>query len=160
MTRTILAALLLVFSGLAPAAPPAGDISQFLQLDRLERSLKLTPDQKEQYELAVGATKRLMLGLTIAAMEGKERLAAELAKPRPDLRSLEKLHEEVMDQSRTLRREAREEWMKLYAMLDEAQVAELRDFLQRRVDHLGLLHDFLRGMPQGRPKKEAPTYYW
>jgi hypothetical protein len=159
MARLILATLLLVFSGLVPAAPPPVDLSQYLQLDRLERALKLTPAQKEQYEMAVGATKRLMLGLTIAAMEAKERLAAELAKPRPDLRSLENLHDEVMDQSRTLRREAREEWTKLYGMLDEAQVAELRDFLQRRVDHLGLLHDFLRGMPASRPKKEAPTFW-
>jgi hypothetical protein len=126
----------------------------------LERSLKLTPEQKEQYDLAVGATKRLMLGLTMAAMEAKERLAAELAKSRPDFRSLENLHDEVMENSKTLRREAREEWMKLYAMLDQAQVAELRDFLQRRVDHLGLLHDFLRGMPaDARPRKSNPQYW-
>jgi len=160
MTRTILAVLLLAFSGLAPAASPPGDVVQYLQLDRLERSLKLAPDQKEQYDLAVGATKRLMLGLTIAAMEGKERLAAELAKPSPDFRALERLGDQVMEESRTLRGEARDEWMKLYAMLDQAQIAELRDFLQRRVDHLGLLNDFLRGMPPAtRPKKDAPTYW-
>ena len=157
--RILLVAVLLVLPGIVPAAPAPADLSQYLQLDRLERSLELTPEQKEQYELAVGATKRLMLMLTMSALEAKERLAAELAKPRPDFGALEKLHDDVMGQTRTLRREARDEWMKLYSMLDRAQVAELRDFLERRIDHLGLLNDFLRGMPANKPRKEVP-YYW
>jgi hypothetical protein len=157
MLRLIAACLLLLASFAAPAqALPQLD----LQLERLEKQLKLTPDQKEQYEMAVGATKRLMLGLTLAAMEAKDRLAAELAKPRPDFGSLAGLQEEILENSKTLRREAREEWMKLYGMLDQAQVAELRDFLQRRLDHLGLLHDFLRSLPQERPKKKESPYYW
>jgi len=69
------------------------------------------------------------------------------------------LQDELLGETRTLRREARDEWMKLYAMLDDAQVAELRAFLQRRLDHLGLLHDFLRGMPDNRPRK-PPVQYW
>ena len=157
MVRIILAAFLLALPGV-PAAQPPTDLPQLLQLDRLEQALKLTPRQQEQYDLAVGATKRLMLGLTLSAAQVKERVAAEFAKPWPDFRNLENLRDEVMTETRTLRREAQQEWMRLYAMLDEAQVAELRDFAQRRMDHLGLLHDFLRGMPANRPKKEP--YYW
>jgi hypothetical protein len=144
MLRLIAAIFLLLASfGASAQALPKLD----LQFERLERQLRLTPEQKEQYEMAVGATKRLMLGLTLAALQAKERLATELAKPRPDFGSLEGLQEEILGQSRTLRREARDEWVKLYGMLDEQQVAELRDFLQRRIDHLGLLHDFLRSLP-------------
>ena len=154
-----LAACLLLFASFAASSQAMPKLD--LQLDRLEQQLKLTPEQKEQYEMAVGATKRLMLGLTIAAMEAKDRLAAELAKPRPDFGSLAGLQDEILEQSKTLRREARAEWLKLYAMLDEAQVAELKDFLQRRLDHLGLLHDFLRSLPQDRPQKKKETpYYW
>ena len=149
----------LFLAGTAFAAP-APDLPQLLQLDRLEKSLRLKPEQQEQYDAAVAATKRLMLSITLSAMQAKERLVAELAKPRPDFRALESLHDEVMENTRTLRREAREEWTKLYAMLDEKQVAELRDFLQRRLDHLGLVHDFLRGLPPpARAKRDAP-YYW
>jgi hypothetical protein len=149
------------FASPASAATTLNDLPQFLQLEGLERALKLTPAQKEQYDMAVGATKRVMLAVTLAAVQAKERLAAELAKPRPDFRALEGLRDELLGETRTLRREAREEWMKLYAMLDQAQVAELRDFLERRLDHLGLLHDFLRNLPADRPKpqKESP-YYW
>jgi len=159
MIRIFLAALMLALSGSASAAPGGADLPQLLQLDRLEQSLRLRPDQQEQFDAAVGATKRLLLGLTMAGLQAKERLAAELAKPRPDFRALESLHDDVMSETRTLRREAREEWMKLYAMLDEKQVVELRDFLQRRLDHLGLLHDFLRGLPAERPRKEKPQYW-
>ena len=84
---------------------------------------------------------------------------AELAKPSPDFRVLEGMRDEVLGETRTLRREAREEWMKLYGMLDEAQVAELREFLQRRLDHLGLLNDFLRGIPDSRGRKGTPQYW-
>jgi len=164
MIRILLVVLALAsgcFASPASAATTLNDLPQFLQLEGLERALKLTPAQKEQYDMAVGATKRVMLAVTLAAVQAKERLAAELAKPRPDFRALEGLRDELLGETRTLRREAREEWMKLYAMLDQAQVAELRDFLERRLDHLGLLHDFLRNLPADRPKpqKESP-YYW
>ena len=164
MIRILVVAFALASGCFAPAASAAtslNDLPQFLQLDGLERALKLTPAQKEQYDMAVGATKRVMLAVTLAAMQAKDRLAAELAKPRPDFRALEGMRDELLGETRTLRREAREEWMKLYAMLDQAQVAELRDFLDRRLDHLGLLHDFLRGLPADRPKpKKESTYYW
>jgi len=102
----------------------------------------------------------VMLAITLAAIQAKERLAAELGKPIPDFRALEGLQDELVGETRTLRREARDEWMKLYAMLDEAQVAELRAFLQRRLDHLGLLNDFLRGLPaESRPRKNTPQYW-
>ena len=162
MTRILLAVLLLATSCWAPlacAASSSTDLPPFLQLEGLERSLKLSPPQKEQYELAVGATKRLMLAITLAAIQAKERLIAELAKPSPDFRVLEGMRDEVLGETRTLRREAREEWMKLYGMLDEAQVAELREFLQRRLDHLGLLNDFLRGIPDSRGRKGTPQYW-
>jgi hypothetical protein len=164
MIRIFLLVLALASPFLASgASTPAqlNDLPQFLQLEGLEGALKLTPAQKEQYDMAVGATKRVMLAVTLAAMQAKERLAAELAKPRPDFRALEGLKDELLGETRTLRREAREEWMKLYAMLDPAQVAELRQFLERRLDHLGLLHDFLRSLPADRPKqKKESTYYW
>ena len=159
MIRSFVAALMLTLAWSVSAAPSGGDLSQFLQLDRLEQSLRLKPGQQEQYDAAVGATKRLVLALSLAGIQAKERLAAELAKPNPDFRSLERLGDDLMLETRTLRREALQEWQKLYAMLDDAQVAELREFLQRRVDHLGLLNDFLRGLPADRPKRERP-YYW
>ena len=147
MIRLLAASFFLLLSFAAPAAA----LPQLnLQFDKLEQALNLTPQQKDQYELAVGATKRLMLAAAIAGMQAKEKLAEELAKPRPDFRELAKLSEAFIDDSRTLRREAREEWQRLYAMLDADQVAAIKEFIDRRIDHLGLLHEFLMGVMVGR----------
>ena len=113
------------------------------QLDQLEKQLSLTPAQKDQYVSAVSATKRVLLQLTMASMQAKSRIEEELAKPRPDLNILWELRQSIVEDGTSLRREAREEWSKLYAMLDADQVATFKRFLEERVDQLGLLHEFL-----------------
>lgn len=145
--RTFLAALLLAASSAASAIPLQFDLPQ---LDKLEAALELTPAQKEQYDLAVGATKRMMLSMALAAMQVKEKLREEFAKPRPDLGALASLRDNIVEDSKPLRREARDEWLKLYAMLDERQIATIKDFLENRLDHLGVLHEFMMGLMLGR----------
>ena len=146
--RALLAALLLAVASLGvSAAPPDPNIAALTStitrnLERLERELLLTPPQKDQYVAAVTATKRVILQVTMAGLQAKARLAEELAKPRPDLNILWELRESLVEDGKTLRREAREEWSKLYAMLDADQVATLKRFINDRVEHLGLLHDF------------------
>ena len=112
------------------------------QLERLERELLLTPPQKDQYVSAVTATKRALLQAAMAGMQAKARLEEELAKPRPDFGVLFELKQSILEDGRPLRQEAKEEWSKLYAMLDADQVATLKRFIDERVEHLGLLHDF------------------
>jgi hypothetical protein len=149
--RVILALLIAIFIAAAPAAASAAsqpDFSAFTsnlnrQLEQLELQLSLTPAQKDQYVAAVIATKRVMLQLTMAGLQAKARLEEELAKPRPDLGILWELRQSIVEDGRSLRKEAREEWSKLYAMLDTDQIATFRRFLDERVDQLGLLHDFL-----------------
>ena len=128
-------------STVCAAATPQID----LRLQKLEEALDLTPAQKEQYEVAVGATKRVLMQLALAGMQAKQRIAEELAKPRPDLDVLEEIRRSIVDDGQALRREARAEWRKLYALLDDDQVGTLKRFIQDRLDHLGLLHDFLLG---------------
>jgi len=151
MLRAIVPFLVAIFVAVAPAFASAAsqpDFSAFnsmlnRSLEQLEKQLALTPAQKDQYVSAVTATKRLLLQMTMAGMQAKARLAEELAKPRPDLNVLWELQQSIVEDGRTLRREAREEWSKLYAMLDADQVATFKRFIEERVDNLGLLHDFL-----------------
>jgi len=63
IVRMIVAAFLLM---LCSAASAMG--FNLPKLDELERSLQLTPPQKEQYDLAVGATKRVMLSMALATI--------------------------------------------------------------------------------------------
>ena len=120
-----------------------------LRLEKLEEALNLKPAQKEQYDVAVGATKRMLLQLTMAGLQAKQKLAEELAKPRPDFGVLWELREAVVEDGRSLRREAGEEWRKLYVMLDDDQVATLKRFIQDQANQAGLLHEFMMQLMLG-----------
>ncbi|HEX7403048.1 MAG TPA: hypothetical protein VF287_03460 [Usitatibacter sp.] len=115
--------LLLAFAALgASAAAP--------NFDQLEQKLKIRPEQKVQYDLAIGATKRALLAIGLTAMQLKERLAVELAKPNPDFVALMRAHQEILEQSRPQFKEAGEEWKKLYALLDPEQVEIAKSFVR------------------------------
>ena len=143
LASVVFSVLLMAVAFVASAAPPQLVLNFNRQLERLEANLQLTPAQKVQYDVTVAATKRAMMQFAMAAMQAKARVEEELAKPRPDLNLLYELRESIVEDGKTLRREARVEWSKLYAMLDNAQVAEVKRFIEERIDRLGLLHDFL-----------------
>ena len=128
--RFVLAALLLAIAGDAAAA------ISMPRFEKLEERLKIRPEQKEQFDLAVAATQRALLAVGLTAMQLKERLGQELAKPRPDLRGLLDSHQAMIEQTRTMFREAREEWLRLYALLDDEQVAIAKSFVD---EHFGRL---------------------
>ena len=114
----------------------AASAAQMPRFDQLERDLKIRPEQKEQYEMAVGATKRALLAVSLSFMEMKQRLAEELMKPRPDFSRLTDSYERIVDQHRPLFREAGVEWKKLYALLDDEQVEIVKDFLHENLGRL------------------------
>ena len=101
--------------------------------DELEKRLHIRPDQKDQYDLAVGATKRALLSVGLAAMQMKDALVQELAKPRPDFRELARRQNQLIDDQRPLFREAGEQWRRLYGILDPRQVDTVRDFLRENL---------------------------
>ena len=101
--------------------------------DELEKRLHIRPDQKDQYDLAVGATKRALLSVGLAAMQMKDALVQELAKPRPDFRELARKQNQLIDDQRPLFREAGEQWRRLYSILDPRQVDTVRDFLRENL---------------------------
>jgi len=135
---TLLALLAMPFAATAQslAGPDFGD---------LEAKLRLGPVQKAQFDVAVGATHRAMLATGLLAMEMKARLAQELAKDRPDLEGLLADPEALLWQVRPQWAQAREEWSRLYGMLDARQVAIARDYIERRLGALEGMGDMLKG---------------
>lgn len=115
-----------------------------LGFEGLERSLRLSPYQKQQFDLAVSATQRALVAIGLGALQAKSRLAQELLKDRPDPNALLMAQEELVEFSKPHVNSARQEWMRFYAMLDEEQVRIARSFveeklrlLERLAEHLG-----------------------
>jgi len=130
MWRAWWAAMLVALSFGAHAGPLDRDFQ------KLERALRMNPAQKEQFDIAVGATQRALLAVAMAGMQIQERMRVEMDKPRPDLNLLYDIHEQVIEQNKPLFREAREEWMRLYALLDPEQVRVARRYIEERLDLL------------------------
>src|SRR5688500_204899 len=91
-------------------------------LEQLARQLRLNPEQKIQFDIAKAATQRALLSSALTGMEFKERIGRELMRPRPDLDAIFAAQEALVEQNRPLFRAARDEWVRLYALLDEDQV--------------------------------------
>lgn len=121
---------------LSTFAACASELTRGLGFEELERSLHLRPAQKEQFDSAVAATQRALLAVALQGMQLKERAAQELAKPRPDFESLARSQEDLIDDVRPLFGEAREEWLRLYAMLDASQAGIAKTFVQERLGSL------------------------
>jgi hypothetical protein len=123
--------LLLVFALLAPMA--AGAQMPRFGFEEFERSLRLTPYQKEQFDVATRATQRAMIAIGLGVLQAQSRLAQELLKDRPDPDALMTAQQELLEFSKPHVRNAREEWMRLYATLDEQQVRLARTFVEEKL---------------------------
>jgi len=149
--RSALTALLLLFCSAAAALD--FHVSLPLGFDSLERSLHLDARQKAQFDVAVGATQRALLSIALAGAEMKGRIAAELSRDHPDLEALSRAQEQLIEQVRPNFRAARDEWTRLYALLDARQVKIARAFVDGKLAYLERLMqrfvDFLN-LPETR----------
>jgi hypothetical protein len=142
------AAILLL--GISMAAPAASSPIATPRFDELERKLQIRPEQKEQYEMAVGATKRALLAVGLSVMEMKQRLAEELMKPNPDFSVLFDGADRAFEEQRPLLEEAGREWKKLYTLLDDKQVEVVKQFLLDNLGQLGAA-PFIEDAPKKKP---------
>jgi len=131
-------------------AASAARASMLPGFDDLERSLKLDSAQKAQFDTAVSATQRALLSVAFAGLALKERIAAELGKPHPDLGEIARAQDEVIRQSRPFFAEARREWERFYAMLKPAQEARARAFVEAKLARLEDLGEAIRKLLDGK----------
>jgi hypothetical protein len=104
--------------------------------DELEAKLRLNPAQKEQFDVAKSATQRALLSIGLVVLEIKGRLATELSKDRPDFDFLTRDPDALISQVRPHFRDARAEWTKLYALMDDDQVAIARGYMDKQFAQL------------------------
>lgn len=132
MGRSVARFFLAMFLALAALGASAA----MPNFDQLEKRLKIRPEQKEQFDLAVGATRRALLIVGLTAVQVKDRLTAELAKASPDFLAFVRDQQEILEQSKPQLKEAGEEWRKLYAILDHEQVEIAKSFVRENFDRL------------------------
>jgi hypothetical protein len=129
LVRVLGAVLLFTASlGAAAAALP--------RFDQLEQKLNLRPEQKAQFDIAVASTQRALLAVALAAMQIKQQLSDELAKPLPDFSTLANAHAAVVEQNRPLFKAAGDEWKKFYALLDDDQLVIAKKYLKENLEDL------------------------
>ena len=125
--------------------PVAAQDSVF-SFDGLEKSLKLTPYQKNRFDNAVRSTQKAMVAIALAAVQAKSRLAMELLKDRPDPNALIVTQDELVEYTKPYVREAREAWAQFYVTLDDEQVRIARDAVEEKLRKLEQVGRFLGQM--------------
>ena len=123
--------VLLLLAWLCAALPAAAQGN--FGFESLERNLRLSPWQKQQFDVAVLATQRAMIAIGLGALQAKSRLAQELLKDRPDPDAMLRAQEELVEFSKPHVRKARDEWLRFYAMLDDDQVRIAREFVDEKL---------------------------
>ena len=120
--------------------------AQNLSFDSLERALRLNAYQKQRFDAAVDATHRAMFAIGMGALQAKARVGAELLKDRPDPNAFLMAQDELVEFSRPHVRNARDEWLKFYSVLDEEQLRVARDFVDEKLRLLEKLGAHLGGL--------------
>jgi len=131
--RRLSIGLLAVLALLCQFATAATNTIPVPDFGRLESQLRLKPVQKAQYDIAVEASQRALMSVALAGLQVKERLSQEMAKPQPDLNILYRIHEDVMFIAAPNFRDAKEEWERLYRLLDKRQVDAAKRFLHEQL---------------------------
>jgi hypothetical protein len=155
--RAVLALLLTLLPLAAAAQMPSP------RFDELEKRLQIRPEQKDQFDMAVGATKRALLAVGLTVMEMKQRLAEELLKPSPDFSRMLDGVDRAFEMHAPLFKEAGREWKKLYAQLDPKQVETVKRFLLDNLGELGAAPFLEERKPEPKPQrkpKPVPSEEW
>ncbi len=124
--------------------------SAFPKLDEFGKSLNLNPAQQAQFDVAAAATQRAVFAAAFEGMKVKALVQEEFAKPRPDLETLAQAREASAARLKPLHDAARAEWLKLYALLADDQVAIVKGFLEERLGHLEALQKFVMSLMLGK----------
>jgi periplasmic protein CpxP/Spy len=141
LLATLLAAVTPMLS--APVQAQNMPMMPFAHAEKLAAKLKLTPEQKTQWDTMVQKTKTQHEAMKKAHHEMHEAMKAELAKPEPDLAALATKADAMHDQLRAAHRELRDGWLKLYATMNAEQKGVVKQAILR---HMRKMHHMHEGM--------------
>jgi Spy/CpxP family protein refolding chaperone len=100
-----------------------------------QSSLNLNTSQKLAFDAAVAQTNAARETGRALHQKVKDAIAAELAKPEPDLAAVAGVADGVQQQGTALRHQVRDAWLQLYATFTPEQKGVVRDLMQKRMAH-------------------------
>ena len=117
-----------------PAGPdgPRGGMEIEHVLGSVKGQLDLNTSQQLTWDNAVAQTKAAREAGWAAMQKVHDAMAAELAKPEPDLAAVAAVADSVQASNQTLRQGVRTQWLQVYATFSPAQKAVVRDALRSR----------------------------
>jgi Spy/CpxP family protein refolding chaperone len=134
-------ALLFAFGGAAFAhgpgpgfGGPRGGASIEHAIAHVKDRLGLDSSQQVMFDAALAATKAARQQGRAEIESLRNALRAELAKPEPDLAALAARSDAAQANGQALRRQVRDEWLKLYSTFSPQQKTAVRDLLARRLE--------------------------
>ncbi|HEY2629868.1 MAG TPA: hypothetical protein VGI57_12120 [Usitatibacter sp.] len=123
----------LAFAFLLLALSLGAAAQSFPDFDQLEGKLGIRPDQKRQYDAAVGATKRALLSAALAAMQMKQDVSRELDKKDPDYYMLAQRQFALVEQQKPLFEESGREWDRVFRQLDDRQLRIAKGWIRENL---------------------------
>jgi Heavy-metal resistance len=155
----IAAAAILAGTGIATAqpgggpghghGPPGSGMEIEHVLAGVKDKLNLDTSQQLNWTNAVAATKAAHASMRTGMQTIHDALAAELAKPTPDLAAVAAVADGVRANNQTLRQGVRTQWLQIYANFRPDQVAVVRDALTRKLARMDAMAAKMREHMQG-----------
>ncbi len=153
IAATAAAALAFALGAVALAQPAPGhhgpgfgdgaDIGRLIA--HAKSQLNLNTSQQTQFDNAVAQSKAAMQTARSNMQRVKDALAAELAKPEPDLAAVATVADDVRAQNQSLHKQVRDQWLALYATFSPDQKAVVKQMIQ---DRMARMEQFRERMQQ------------
>jgi Spy/CpxP family protein refolding chaperone len=112
---------------------------------KVKDNLALNSSQQLMWDNAVAATKSARQAGRDERQRVHAAVSAELAKAEPDLAALAALSDQAQERGHALRRQVRDEWLKLYATFTPEQKLVVRDQLAKRVERFERFREHMHG---------------
>ena len=109
-------------------------------IESAQVQLKLNSSQQQMFANNVAQTKAAFAGGRSQMQGVKDTLAAELAKPEPDLAAVAAAADGAQQQMLTVRHQVRDAWLALYATFSPEQKAVVKGIIQEHLAKMDSVH--------------------
>jgi Spy/CpxP family protein refolding chaperone len=118
-------------------------------LGAVKGQLNLNTSQQLQWDNAVAQTKSAHETGRAGMQKVHDAMAAELAKPEPDLAAVAAVADSVHSSNQTLRQGIRAQWLQIYATFSPAQKVVVRDALAKQMARMESMAARMKAHMQG-----------